>query len=168
VVGFNSLKYFWTKRTPEEAATAIASVIRNYLGAWHKQRVILIGYSFGADVLPFIVNRLPDDVRRRVATINLLGLSTEATFEFHVADWIPVNLSKGQPIEPELYKISDRPMLCLYGRSDKDDLCPRLSAKHITREQVEGGHHFGGDYTILADRILAFKERYQDTRTPSN
>lgn len=168
VVGFNSLKFFWTKRTSAEAATAIANVIRSYLGAWRKQRVILIGYSFGADVLPFIVNHLPDDVRRRVASINFLGLSIEATFEIHIADWIPGNHSKGQPIEPELYKISGLPMLCLYGSSDKDDLCPRLSEQHITREQVGGGHHFGGDFTILADRILAFKARHQDTRTPSN
>ena len=60
--------------------------------------MILIGYSFGADVLPFIVNRLPDDLRKRIASVNLLGLSTEATFEIHVADWIPGNVSKGQPI----------------------------------------------------------------------
>lgn len=162
VIGFNSLKYFWTKRSSDEAAVAVANVIRNYLGAWSKQRVILIGYSFGADVLPFIVNRLPDDLRKRIASVNLLGLSTEATFEIHVADWIPGNVSKGQPIEPELYKVSDAPMLCLYGSSDKNDLCPKLSPQRITQEQFDGGHHFGGNYGVLADRILEFKERQID------
>ena len=167
VVGFNSLKYFWTERTPEEAATAVAKVIRNYLGEWRKQRVILIGYSFGADVLPFIVNRLPDDVHKQVASINLLGLSTAATFEIHVTDWIPGNRPKGQPVEPELSKISGLPVLCLYGASEKDGLCPKLSAQRVTREQVGGGHHFGGDYAMLAERILAFNEQQQDARIPS-
>lgn len=167
VVGFNSLKYFWTERTPEEAATAVAKVIRNYLGAWRKQRVILIGYSFGADVLPFIVNRLPDDVHRRVASSNLLGPSVAAAFEVHVADWIPGNRPKGQPVEPELSKISGLPVLCLYGASEKDGLCPKLSAQRVTREQVGGGHHFGGNYAMLAERILAFNEQKQDARIPS-
>ena len=27
-------------------------------------RVVLVGYSFGADVLPFLINRLPPDVRQ--------------------------------------------------------------------------------------------------------
>lgn len=168
VVGFNSLKYFWTKRTPDEAATAIATVIRNYLVAWRKMRVIMIGYSSGADVLPFIVNRLPADVRRNITSLNLLGLSAEANFEIHVADWIPGYSSKGHRIEPEINKIYDIPMLCLYGSSDKNDLCPWLSEQRITREQVAGGHHFGGDYTILADRILAFEARHRATRIPKN
>ena len=63
-VGLNSLKYFWKARTPEEAARDVARILRHYLAAWNKQRVLLVGYSFGADVLPFVVNRLPADLRR--------------------------------------------------------------------------------------------------------
>ena len=168
VVGFNSLKYFWTKRTPDEAAGAVANVIRNYLAAWRKQHVILIGYSFGADVLPFIVNRLPTGVRAHIANVSLLGLSAEASFEIHVAGWIPGNVSRGQPIEPEIAKISGVSMLCLYGTSDKDDLCPKLSAQNIAKEPIDGGHHFGGSYAMLADRILAFKDQHQDSRKRGN
>ena len=42
----------------------LARIIRHYLQAWNKKRVVLIGYSLGADVLPFLANRLPEDVSR--------------------------------------------------------------------------------------------------------
>ena len=63
-------------------------VLRHYLAAWHAQRVLMIGYSFGADVLPFVVNRLPPDVRAQVASVSLLGLDAHASFEIHLAEWV--------------------------------------------------------------------------------
>ena len=87
-VGLNSLKYFWTERTPEETARDVARVMRHYLAAWNKQRVLLVGYSFGADVLPFVVNRLPPELRARVASVSLLGIDSNASFEVRVADWV--------------------------------------------------------------------------------
>ncbi len=87
-VGLNSLKYFWTERTPEVTARDVARVLRHYFAAWSKQRVLLIGYSFGADVLPFVVNRLPPELRERVASVSLLGIDSNASFEVRIADWV--------------------------------------------------------------------------------
>jgi len=41
-VGLNSLKYFWTQRTADEAAKDVARVIRHYLSSWGKKRVLLV------------------------------------------------------------------------------------------------------------------------------
>src|SRR5262249_59457388 len=102
-VGLNSLRYFWTPRTPEGAAGDLARVITHYSAAWHRDRVILIGYSFGADVLPFLVNKLDPSVRARVAHVVLLGLGTTAEFEFHLTDWLGQSggpeYSTGPPVE---------------------------------------------------------------------
>jgi len=154
-VGFNSLKYFWTQRTPEQAANDIARVIRHYMTTWNERRVLLVGYSFGADVLPFVVNRLPPDLRAKVATINLMGLDANASFEVSVADWLGQE-PPGPPTRPELATIGATPVLCIYGEGEQDSICPSLPADHVTREQVGTGHHFGGEYAQLADRIVAF------------
>ena len=53
VVGLDSLRYFWTPRTPDGLAADTDRMIRYYLAHFVKQRVLLIGYSQGADVLPF-------------------------------------------------------------------------------------------------------------------
>ena len=61
-VGFDCLKYFWKTRQPEEVSQMLGTVLRYYLHAWNKKRVLLVGYSFGACWMPFLVNRLPADL----------------------------------------------------------------------------------------------------------
>jgi type IV secretory pathway VirJ component len=157
-VGLNSLKYFWTGRTPEDATQAVARIMRHYLAAWNKQRVLLVGYSFGADVLPFVVNRLPPDLRARVATVNLLGVDSNASFEINIAAWVGSD-DGGPPTRPEISALGAVPILCVYGAGESDSICPSLpqsSDTHIALAQVGKGHHFSGEYATLAQRILAF------------
>ena len=158
-VGLNSLKYFWTERSPQETAKDVARIMSHYLAAWNKQRVLLVGYSFGADVLPFVVNRLPPDLRARVATINLLGIDSNASFEIKIAGWVGTDDS-GPPTRPELSAISGTPVLCIYGEGESDSICPGLpkASEHttVTLAEVGTGHHFGGEYAALAERILAY------------
>ncbi len=154
-VGLNSLKYFWSARTAEQTAQDVARILRHYLAAWNKQRVLLVGYSFGADVLPFVVNRLPADLRERVASVSLLGIDANASFEVRVSDWVGSD-NGGPATQPELSRIRQLPVLCLYGQGEKDSICPRLPQGVATQEQVGTGHHFGGEYATLAERILAF------------
>ncbi|HEY0767099.1 MAG TPA: AcvB/VirJ family lysyl-phosphatidylglycerol hydrolase [Steroidobacteraceae bacterium] len=154
-VGLNSLKYFWTERTPEATTQDVARVLRHYLTSWNKQRVLLIGYSFGADVLPFVVNRLPPELQRRVASVSLLGIDSNASFEVRIADWVGSD-GRGPPTRPELAALAHLPVLCIYGGGETDSICPGLAAAGIAREQIGKGHHFSGEYATLADRILAF------------
>jgi type IV secretory pathway VirJ component len=49
---------------------------------------VLIGYSQGADVLPFILQHLGEPARKSLAATVALSLSTTATFEFHVSNWM--------------------------------------------------------------------------------
>ncbi|MDE2135935.1 MAG: virulence factor family protein, partial [Gammaproteobacteria bacterium] len=155
-VGLNSLKYFWSERTPEETARDVARLLRHYLVAWNKQRVLLVGYSFGADVLPFVVNRLPADLRARIASVSLLGIDANASFEVSVADWVGSG-GGGPRTVPELAALAPMPVLCIYGEGEADSICPGLPAGGaVTRAQIGRGHHFSGEYSALADRILAF------------
>ncbi len=154
-VALNSLKYFWSQRTPEQTALDVARVLRHYLAAWHAQRVLLIGYSFGADVLPFVVNRLPPELHARVASLSLLGLDAHASFEVHLAEWVGGD-EGGPPTRPELAELKGVPVLCIYGEGEQDSICPKLPAATVTSAQIGKGHHFSGEYALLADRILSF------------
>jgi type IV secretory pathway VirJ component len=156
-VGLNSLKYFWSARTPDETARDVARLLRHYLSAWNKQRVLLIGYSFGADVLPFVINRLPAELRERVASVSLLGIDANASFEVSISDWVGSG-SGGAATRPELAQLTRVPVLCVYGEGESDSICPGLTQAGVTREQIGKGHHFSGEYAQLADRILAFSK----------
>lgn len=153
VVGVDSLRYFWTARTPEGIAADIEKISRRYLKTWAKDRVILIGYSQGADVLPFAVNRLSPDLRRRVVLVAAMGLSDHAVFEFQLANWVADN-NDGPATLPEIARIKNLPFLCIYGEDDEDSVCPQLQGDSATSVKLPGGHHFDGDYGKLAAVIL--------------
>jgi type IV secretory pathway VirJ component len=155
VVGFNSLKYYWTAHTPEQSARDLTRVIEHYASAWHARDVLLIGYSFGADVLPFIVNRLPPQLQQHIRTVSLLGPSHFASFEVRVSDWLPGEVRSGASLVAEVARMPAVPVLCLHGAAEGDSACADLPrAKTLA---IGAGHHFGGDYDRLAADVLAFE-----------
>ncbi|MGO9633521.1 MAG: virulence factor family protein [Steroidobacteraceae bacterium] len=158
VIGLDSLRYFWRARTPDGLAADLDHMIRYYAAHLNKKRVLLIGYSQGADVLPFAVNRLPAATRARVALAALMGMSEHALFEFHMSSWVS-NDTSGPATMPEVNRISGVPVLCIYGEDEGDSLCPKLDPKTVRIVKRKGGHHFDGDYAGLARDILASTSR---------
>ena len=157
VLGLNTLKYFWHPRTPEQTAADVARLARYALEKYRRTRVILVGYSFGADVLPFVVNRLSGEASARIASLHLLGLSTRADFEIHVADWWlhAAASQRGQPVVPEIARLpAGIPKQCFFGHGENDDPCATQSLPGFTQTEVGDGHHFGGDTAQLVTRIL--------------
>lgn len=154
VVGLDSLRYYWSARTPEGLAADTDRMIRYYLSHFGKKRVLLVGYSQGADVLPFAVNRLPAASKAHVSLMAILGMSEHALFEFHVSSWISDDNS-GPATLPEVNRVSGVPVLCIAGEDEHDSLCPKLDPSRFTIVKVKGGHHFDGNYGALADHILS-------------
>jgi type IV secretory pathway VirJ component len=155
VAGMDSLRYFWTARTPEGTAADVDRIVRYYLAHWNKRRALLVGYSQGADVMPFVLNRLPAATRAQVALATVMGLSGQAVFEFHMGNWMGGTTGPSQPTLPEMQRAAGTPMLCIYGADETDSLCPRLDPAQVHLVALKGGHHFDGDYDRLAREILA-------------
>ncbi len=153
VVGWDSLKYFWEARTPEGASADLDRVLRHYAAAWGKTHALLIGYSQGADTMPFMVNRLPATTRMMVDLTALLGISDNALFEFHLSNWIG-EAGGGLPTRPELVRWSGSPYVCIYGAEDAGSACEQLAGKNGSVVKLPGGHHFGGSYGQIATEIL--------------
>ncbi|MBO9717036.1 MAG: virulence factor family protein [Pseudoxanthomonas sp.] len=154
VAGFDSLRYFWKPRTPQGLADDLARITEHYAAQWQRPKVLLVGYSQGADVLPFAVNRLPAATRERVARTVLLGLGERAAFEFHLDNWIGGDHDTDLPILPEALRLDASGTLCIHGDGEDDSLCPKLAPGHARALALPGGHHFDGDYARLAAAIL--------------
>jgi type IV secretory pathway VirJ component len=152
-IGWSSLRYYWTPKTPDGAAADLARVMRHYMSTWSVKRVILVGYSFGADVLPFLVNRLPDDLLPRVRSVALLGLSETADFEFHVSNWIRRPKASPYRTVPETNRLRV-PVLCVRGSDEDDSACSRLNAARVRSVEIGHGHHFSGNYAQVINAIL--------------
>jgi type IV secretory pathway VirJ component len=154
VVGWSSLRYYWTPRTPETAAAALSRIIDHYTVEWRKSQVVVVGYSFGADVLPFLVNRLPAKTLAQVTSVGLLGLSDTASFEFHVASWLGGGGDVRHPTVPEVERLPV-PVTCIHGTDESDSACLRLQGPNVKIAAVGSGHHFGADYSRLVQLILS-------------
>ncbi len=155
VVGLNSLQYFWTARTPELASADLARILRHYLATWGKKRALLLGYSMGAEVLPFLIARLPADLQAMVRSVTLLGPEKSANFEFHITYWLGSGSgSSSRPVLPEARKLKGMRILCIYGEEERDSLCPLLPAGLADVKMMRGAHHFGGNYQAIAEMII--------------
>ena len=156
VVGLDSLRYFWHRKSPDEFGQDLTAVLQHYSDAWHPKRIILIGYSFGADVLPFGYNRLPYALRKRVAMLALLGFAPAADFEIRVTGWLGAAPSGvALPVQPEMERISGPLVQCFYGEDEADSACPEQAVRGSEVVKTPGSHHFGGDYSLLVQRIMA-------------
>jgi type IV secretory pathway VirJ component len=156
VVGVDTLRYFWHRQTPAAAARGLAHIIGLCRKTWGTREVLLVGYSFGADILPFMVNRLPPATGARIRLIALLGLSHSADFEIHMSGWIGGEPSAAAlPLAPELAKLNPLRIQCFYGTEEQAQSgCRDASLKGAEIIRKEGGHHFGGDYADIARTII--------------
>jgi type IV secretory pathway VirJ component len=154
VVGVDTLRAFWSSKTPEQTATDLTAIMAYYRTTWKAKRFVLAGFSFGADIMPAVYNRLSETDRESVALLVLLALGKTADFEIHVSGWIGKN-NDGLPILPELQRIAGKKILCIYGQEEKDDsACAALTTPGARLLGLRGGHHFDQDYPKLTTRIL--------------
>jgi type IV secretory pathway VirJ component len=157
VVGLNSLRYFWKRRTPDESAAALELILRHYLAEWHRQRVILLGFSRGSVVSAIhgepATNR-PSLSNRRAGAAEP---KSDGDFEFHVSDWLGAGSDKdGLPVQPELEKLAGMNLLCFYGEDDADAVETVQRARAGPRQAVstERRHHFEDSYDKVAGLVL--------------
>lgn len=155
VVGVDSLRYFWSERKPQEATDDLARIIETYRHQWGVHHVLLVGYSFGADILPAIYDLLPEKDKNRVPMMSLMALSHQADYKVSVEGWLGIQGegSAGDPVD-YIKKMDASMVQCIYGKDDDENACPALESLGANVIALEGGHHFDGDYEGLAQRIL--------------
>lgn len=155
VAGIDSLRYFWRKKDPHEMAADLDRLIRHYHAEANGNGVILVGYSFGADVLPFMVNRMAAGTKAQVKMISLMGIAEHASFSIRLQGILGANNTDGPPTLPELLKLKGIPIQCIFGEIEKDSVCAQKELDVVVnRIELGGGHHFDGDYRHTAELII--------------
>ncbi|WP_052955005.1 AcvB/VirJ family lysyl-phosphatidylglycerol hydrolase [Microvirga vignae] len=158
VVGMDSLRYFWSKRSPGEVAADLALLLNHYGTEFATNHYTIIGYSFGADIMPNVWPMLPKSVKDRVSLVSLLGLGTNADFEVTVEGFVGAASTESAPLPPLLAQLPLERTQCIYGKDEAEDNETSCTAPELGQAQriaLEGGHHFDGDYTKAAEAIWA-------------
>lgn len=160
VVGIDTLRYYWQHKTPEQSAADLSELMQHYRQKWGTKRFVLTGYSFGADVLPAIYNRLPAEDQQRIDAVMLLAFARSGSFEIEVEGWLG---KEGQeaPTGPEMARLPASKVVCVYGVEETDESgCTEKTAVG-ERLKLPGGHHFDENYPALAKRLIGEIETRQ-------
>ncbi|MDG9759358.1 virulence factor family protein [Pseudomonas sediminis] len=154
VVGIDTLRYYWQHKSPEQSAADLSRLMQQYRDKWHIKRFVLAGYSFGADVLPAIYNRLPASDQQQVDAMLLLAFARSGSFEIAVSGWLGKDGAEAAT-GPELRKVPAAKVYCIYGSEEAAESGCTEAGAPGEQLMIKGGHHFDGDYAALAQKMLA-------------
>lgn len=158
IVTGNSLHFFRTRRTPEETGAMIAEGLRRAIRLNPGAPLLLLGQSFGADVIAPSLPYVPTALRKRIAFVGLVVPG--ATREWRAS---PSEIfSIGEPEENAVTaarRLSWTPLLCLYGREEQASLCPALGQNNATVIGLPGGHELNDDADAASAAILHAMDR---------
>lgn len=152
VVGLKARDYLKSRHaTPEGTAADAEQVLRTYLERWNRSEIVLVGYSRGAEMMPFVANGLPEDLRDRVRLIALLGPTDHASFHFHTIDLVKdVHRATDLPVLPEVERLGWTRVLCVYGDDEKDSLCRLDLPGFVGVVERDGGHRIKDGKEVAA------------------
>lgn len=157
VVGISALRYLWQEKRPEQIAADIARIDAHYRRAFGAKRLMLVGFSLGANTLPFAANTLPSKLQQDLAAVALLAPEQQTGFEIRVGGWLG-QATGATMVTPEIDRLAQTlpniPILCLYGSKEKLSACPAATPA-VAKHQFEGGHHLAKDYDTIAALLTA-------------
>ena len=156
ITAVNAKTYFWNKKTPDETVADICAYLTRQFNSRKNQQLVLVGYSFGADVMPFIVNRLPDSIRKKLISVILLSPSRSTDFEIHVSDILGGNKKRDMDVVAEINRMQVPKAILIFGSDEDGYTAGTIKVKNILSENLTGGHHFDGNTDEVVKAILKY------------
>jgi type IV secretory pathway VirJ component len=156
VIGLNMRSYLGERKTPEQAADDVGCIAEYFSGVWHRSRLMLLGYSRGADIAPFVAARWPEVLRGRLNMVALVSPSRRANFKFHLIDLFrDVERDDDLSLGPELQRLRGLRVICIYGAEDRTSGCPGSDPQLVQSYVRPGGHRLTGGFDAVADLLAA-------------
>ena len=156
VAAIDSKNYFWKKKTPKEIAADVSNTLKNLLSSRQNMRLFVVGYSFGADAVPFIINRLDPAIKKNVKSIVLLEPSVSTDLEIHIADILGrSNAKRSLDVVDEINRMEGVKTSIILGDDEADFPIQKITLKNFTKKYLAGGHHFSGNAVQVAKNTIA-------------
>jgi type IV secretory pathway VirJ component len=153
-IGLDSKRYFWKRRTPEGTASDMIKTFNFYSKEWGRERFILIGYSLGAEIVPFITSRLPEEMRAKVTLTVLLSPETKTDFEIHISNMIGIgNRQNTYEVMDEIVKTQTVPTLIIIGEDENTRVPEILTGTAVKIKRIPGDHHYKHNSALIVQSM---------------
>ncbi|OHD04879.1 MAG: hypothetical protein A2885_07850 [Sphingopyxis sp. RIFCSPHIGHO2_01_FULL_65_24] len=164
IVTVNSLTYFSPRRTPEETAELIKTAMVRAMKLGKTDHVVLIGQSFGADMLHAGLARFSATARQPIRSVVLIVPGEDIIFRAS-----PIELAGLETPDQRAYPTASRlrwvPVTCIHGADEAGSLCPELQLPNVRRITLPGGHKLNSDARALEAAILPAIRGAQSARS---
>ncbi len=154
VTAINSKSYFWNKKTPEQVAAELSTYLDGVFKGRANQQLLIIGYSFGADVMPFILNRLGAGVKGHVLRTILMAPSATTDFVIRVADMWGTAKKRSMDVVAEVNRAAGQRIVAILPGDDNDFPVQAVKLPGFKTLVLKGGHHFDGDTAGLVKIVV--------------
>jgi len=154
VVGLDAQKYFWKEKQPKETADDITVAIKHYMQLWNRSSFVLLGYSFGACVAPFIANNFPDQLKESLKGVYCFSPDETGDFEIHISDMLHLQTKDKYNVPAALKLIPAMNPVCIFGEEEDSDLRNIFAVPGTKIETLPGNHHYNNDFNAVSGIIL--------------
>ena len=155
IVGLDALKYFWKEKTPEQVTSDLSLVLNYYLKTWNKQYFMLLGYSFGANIIPFIATRLKEPYKSKLIKTVLISPDPGTDFEIHLLEMLNMDMSEYKyNVTEEVKKIKNARIICMFGASEDEERKNVFRFPPVQFIELPGSHHFKFNFPPIVEKIL--------------
>ena len=155
VVGLDAQKYFWEEKTPDETTLNISKAVLHYMQQWNKKSFMLVGYSFGACIVPFVATRFPQSLKNSLVSVFSISPDERADFEIHISDMLSLGIADNHyNVLSEIDKVKHVPLYCFFGEEEDADTRNRFIQNKIKVVTLKGDHGYDGNSEALVAEIV--------------
>lgn len=152
VLGVNSLTYFRVNRPPQQATALLVEAIHRALAIDPQARLMLVGQSYGADMLHVGLAGLPAALRQRIALVALVVPGASVENRASPSEILTFTMAETDAL-PTARRLDWAPLLCIYGVKEANSLCPLLHQPNAHMVALPGGHPLHGDVDAVYQAI---------------
>lgn len=154
VIGIDTKKYLWNRKTPEETSKDVAALLRYYGDKWSRPQFVLFGYSQGAEILPFVLERLPEDIKKNVKSVIMLSPDITTDFEIHISNMLGLgNRKNTYEVIPEIKKENEVLNVIVLGTEEESEIPGLLRNTGVRFIMVPGDHHYKGNAALIIQKL---------------
>jgi type IV secretory pathway VirJ component len=160
VVGLDAQNYFWNVKSPDKCAQEIGQAVEHYMQQWNKRSFILAGYSFGANIIPFIADKLTPELKQALTGLYCLSPNIKADFEIHIMDMLGFGAKReSYNVPSQINKMRQLSTTCIFGEEEDKSLPEHFKEAGAQVITIPGNHHYNNNPARAGEIIVQQVEK---------
>ena len=113
-----------------------------------------MGYSQGAEIVPFVLTRLPEEMKSKVISMVMLSPELSTDFEVHITNMLGLgNKENTYDVIAEISKIQDTRQICIFGENENTKVPEILRSTQVETVLIPGDHHYKSNSTLIVQKM---------------